>query len=169
MKSIEKLRRVANEWCTSVVSELVSVYTGDYVRSESVSDVQVANALRNAIKEIEQEFKELDDGELAEMGLMRLPLDANGVPVRVGDVMECFGSWEGVSPFEVRAMWLDEGGWELYDRLGDRCRPSVTSHHREPTVEDVLRELMAEVSGPCYAEDVLLEKYAPRLRLAEEE
>lgn len=164
MKSIEKLRRVANEWCTSVVSELVSVYTGDYVRSESVSDVQVANALRNAIKEIEQEFKELDDGELAEMGLMRLPLDADGVTVRVGDVME----WLDGDTFEVVGI----GGETLFYAENDSVdwtRVKGKRHHHEPTVEDVLRELMAEVSGPCYAEDVLLEKYAPRLRLAEEE
>lgn len=71
-----------------------------------------------------------------------LPVDAEGVPIHIGDMMEPNGanSLFGQASFEVRAMRCDEGGWEVYDRLGDRYAPSLLRHHHAPTVEDVLRE-----------------------------
>lgn len=110
------------------------------------------------------------DEKLAELGWVRLPVDADGVPIRVGDVMESKGSdflFDEAS-FEVRAMRCDECGWEVYDRLGDRYAPSLLRHHHAPTVEDVLREF-----GDWYAhtkggrdEDGIVAEYAAKLRLA---
>lgn len=163
MKSVKKLRVYAKTTLGPLTRACVGGMLDDIEHEHSLLMRQAVNKAhadgeRNVIKGIEQ------DDELAEMGLMRLPLDANGVPVRVGDVME----WADGDTFEVVGI----GGETLFYAENDSVdwtRVKGKRHHHEPTVEDVLRELMAETSGPFYAEDVLLEKYAPRLRLAEEE
>ena len=108
--------------------------------------------------------------------MVELPRDRDGVPIHVGDVMESNGanSLFGQASFEVRAMRYDEGGWEVYDRLGDRYMPSLLRHHHAPTVEDVLREFTDEVWNRCCEGatasdsgiDGLVAEYADKLRLA---
>ena len=109
-------------------------------------------------------------------GWIRLPKDADGEPIHVGDVMESKGSgllFDKAS-FEVRIMRCDECGWEVYDRLGDRYEPSLLRHYHAPTVEDVLRQVIAcanngtHVHGALDTEQIVAE-YAAKLRLAEEE
>ena len=46
-----------------------------------------------------------------------LPKDADGEYIHIGDVME-LTRLSNKPSFEVRAMRYDEGGWEVYDRLG---------------------------------------------------
>ena len=116
------------------------------------------------------------DENMAEYGWVRLPKDANGEPIHIGDVMESKGSdflFDEAS-FEVRSMRCNECGWEVYDRLGDRYAPSLLRHHHEPTVEDVLRQVIAcanngtHVHGALDTEQIVAE-YAAKLRLAEGE
>ena len=107
---------------------------------------------------------------------IELPKDADGEYIHVGDEMEPNGanSLFGQASFEVRAMRYDEGGWEVYDRLGDRYAPSLLRHHHAPTVEDVLREFAEKVIDsqipsvhPTYEEAIA--EYAGKLRLAKED
>ena len=113
--------------------------------------------------------------DLERCGWIRLPKDADGEYINIGDVMESKGSnlLFGESSFEVRSMRCDECGWEVYDRLGDRYAPSLLRHHHAPTVEDVLREFANEVYADADNEirdrDFLCAKYAKRLTLAEVE
>ena len=114
---------------------------------------------------------------------MMLPKDADGVPIHVGDVMESKdgGPLFDEGSFEVRAMRCDECGWEVYDRLGDRYAPSLLRHYHEPTVKDVLREVVTlchntwkkESAFEFYDVDDVMEsgniaEYAAKLRLAGE-
>lgn len=105
---------------------------------------------------------------LDESAWVKLPVDADGVPIRVGDVMESKdgGLLFGADSLEVRVMWLDECGWEVVDRLGDRCAPSLLRHHAL-TVEDVLQEFRDEVQRCCDTYDAIAE-YADRIREAVE-
>lgn len=101
---------------------------------------------------------------MAEHGWVRLPVDADGVPIHVGDVME----WDN-GTFTVHELKVTEDGWTTWDEQhgytvhADECR-----HHRAPTVEDVLREFADEVRRCCDTADTVAE-YAAKLRLAGDE
>ena len=113
---------------------------------------------------IDDAIKELADNiedEVAER-YVALPLDADGVPIRVGDDMETLmvGHEGNHSPVEWVSLTAD--GWDV-----DGEPPTSMRHYQPPTVESTLREMLAEIGeGGVYAEDVLLAKYAPKLRLA---
>ena len=113
-----------------------------------------------------------DPETMAENGWVKLPADADGEPIHIGDVMESKGSdfLFGENSFEVRSMRCDECGWEVYDRLGGRYAPSLLQHHHAPTVEDVLREMLYKAHIYDRQEMELLPdliaEYATKLRLA---
>ena len=103
-------------------------------------------------------------------GWVRLPLDADGKPINIGDVME----WPDGETFEV--VGIGQGTLFYVDgdggALADWTHASTKRHHHAPTVEDVLRELVAAYmdtplddsnDGEFFAE------YAAKLRLAESE
>ena len=111
----------------------------------------------------------MEDGEMAAErdGWVRLPVDADGVPIHVGDVME----WDN-GTFTVHELKVTEDGWTTWDEQhgytvhADECR-----HNHAPTVEDVLREFFvyAERGKEHRSEDVddaVLAQYAAKLRLA---
>ena len=120
-------------WCPRHKKELTAIAD----RIDAEYEKGIVDALLN-------DGLPMSDEIMAEHGWVRLPVDADGVPIRVGDVMESNGanSLFGQASFEVRAMRYDEGGWEVYDRLGDRYMPSLLRHYKPPTVEDVLREML---------------------------
>ena len=76
---------------------------------------------------------------------VKLPVDANGVPIRVGDVI---AYEDNTKPKEVVALvppsvvMVDSG-----PRFADSCR-----HYKTPTVEDVLREIVHKCQ-PTYSKD----------------
>ena len=107
---------------------------------------------------------------------VKLPLDADGVPIHVGDVMEA----DNGTTFEVEHISLYPWGWrcdgEGKDRSGVTCTahaiPDGCRHHHAPTVEDLLREyaLKCEEAGNSGPEvKRLATEYAARLMLAGEE
>ena len=104
---------------------------------------------------------------------IRLPLDADGIPIHIGDVMDSKVDhlFDG-RPFEVRALVLCEGEWEAADsRFGNRYEPNSLRHHHAPTVEDVLREFALAVckDDALTIREGVVEEYAKRLTLAEGE
>ena len=96
---------------------------------------------------------------------VKLPVSADGKPIRVGDVME---NSDGIR-FVVKFMSLHDSEWRI-NAAG--LRPSRLHHHHEPTVEDVLREFAIEID-PMADVDVIgakvIAEYAKRLRLADKE
>ena len=100
---------------------------------------------------------------------VRLPVDARGEPIRMGDVMDPRVDYlfDG-KPFTVRALVLCEDGWEAADgRFGNRYEPDSLRHHHAPTVEDVLREFAEGLGVPVA--DSYVAASAAKLRLAEGE
>lgn len=104
---------------------------------------------------------------MAEHGWVRLPKDADGVPIHIGDVME----WNR-KPFAALVITITKDGWEMWDGEHGRAVPvELARHHHAPTVEDVLREFgdwYAHTKGGC-DEDGIIAEYAAKLRLAEED
>lgn len=106
-------------------------------------------ALDEKEDELDRVLRERDEG------WMRLPLDSDGEPIRVGDVIES----DCEMPSRVTGMecvWsvADEPGWNLYwgnvMRYGSEDtdwgvfsdRPSTYRHAKPRSLEDVLRELV---------------------------
>ena len=106
---------------------------------------------------------------------VRLPVDARGELIRMGDVMDPRVDYlfDG-KPFTVRALVLCEDGWEAADgRFGNRYEPDSLHHHHAPTVEDVLREFgkgwYEQMSGPeTFDIADYVERYAAKLQLRED-
>lgn len=94
---------------------------------------------------------------------VKLPVDADGVPIRVGDVMEWCDSGETLT---VEGIGRDV----LFYIDGENAEWTAARnkrHHKPPTVEDVLREFALRVAGKeCMTarHDVIAE-YAAKLRL----
>lgn len=108
-----------------------------------------------------------DPETMAENGWVRLPKDADGEYIHIGDVMAYA---DNTKPMVVVALvppavFLTEDG----PRYADMCR-----HYHKPTVEDVLREFAERYldyegvpsAGRRGIGEALMDEYAAKLRLA---
>ena len=110
---------------------------------------------------------------LKEHGWVRLPVDADGVPIRVGDRVQFLGS----DPSTVSHMSLASDGWRVYVKYdGDLGTgsgdPNCMRHYTPPTVEDVLREFSCVLMGKQEFDGDVAEaiaEYAAKLQLKEDE
>ena len=116
-------------------------------------------------KRLEDAAAKREDVEIFGVEYTALPLDADGVPIHVGDVMD-----KG----EVTCIRDCGKGWEVVlNNLYTYDTPSL--HHHEPTVEDVLREFTDEVWNRCCEGatasdsgiDELVAEFAAKLMLKE--
>ena len=115
----------------------------------------------------------MTDAELADHGLVRLPTDADGVPIHVGDVLT-----DGEYTFRVDELAaFGDGSWSIRNEDGNAWAACDVTHHHEPTVEDVLLEFTDEVWNRCCEGatasdsgiDELVAECAAKLRLAGED
>lgn len=112
-----------------------------------------------------------DPETMAEHGWIKLPVDADGMLIRVGDVMEWPTTGE---TFEVVGLgdgvlfYVEDG-----EERADWTEASTKRHHHPPTVEDVLAEFADRVcnSGHQWGLDAAdtIAEYAAKLRLKEDE
>ena len=94
---------------------------------------------------------------------MRLPVDADGVPIHLGDTLK----W----PDGGRLTVIGIGSGVVFYDDDDGVQwtmPVNKRHYHKPTVEDVLREFGDEVRRCCDTEDTIAE-YAKKLQLREEQ
>ena len=124
---------------------------------------------------------------LKEHGWVKLPVDADGVPIHVGDVVTMQLLFGGESkPLVVDRMELSHGRdgdlWCVALDTDKECwnEPSLMHHYTLPTVEDVLLEAckayhglmvesMSDVAHDMQAPSEVIAEYAAKLRLAEGE
>ena len=143
MESIDKLRMLAYE-----------CYTFN----------DCSDKLMEIADEIEREIAERERKVLADLNkfYMKLPLDADGVPIRLGDTVECEPSGVfRVSYVGASAAVADEGPLVVINDTSRVCR-----HVKPRTVEDVLRECCNEWNEHCGDEweSGVYAKYADELR-----
>ena len=150
----------------SITDELREWVTYHYTGWESkrVEGYAIADRIDAEHQKAIRELNNLADASVL------LPVDADGVPIHVGDVMEGEKIGGGFGePFEVVGYIMSNGELEPMDK--HKCpRKRKYSHHHEPTVEDVLREFgdwYAHTKGGC-DEDGIIAEYAAKLRLAGE-
>ena len=89
-----------------------------------------------------------------------LPVDADGVPIHVGDWIT--GKWDAKA--KVVAITSEDVYWWEPDGC-HWCHAYEVHHHRAPTVEDVLREFAYGLGVPVA--DSYVAATAAKLRLAE--
>ena len=107
--------------------------------------------------------------DLEKAGWVKSPVDSDGVPIRVGDVMEGEKIGGGFGePFEVAGYIMSNGELEPMDEHKCPRKRKYLRHHHEPTVEDVLLELLdeAEHFHSLEEEREAIAEYAAKLRLA---
>jgi hypothetical protein len=103
---------------------------------------------------------------------MELPLDGNGVPIRVGDVVaeKPFRPKTGEKPAEVVCMLLNSDGWAIgdCDPRGHWYGPLQLEHVKPRTIEDVLTDLTNEVAKQGHQIGLtageIIAKYADEIR-----
>ena len=109
-----------------------------------------------------------EDVTLWGVDYMPYPLDADGVPIHAGDMLDGYGK-----TIEVVELRIGRSGWVIVSRDGNAYADCAAfSHHRAPTVEDVLREFITkaeDIGDYEVSEDALIAEYAARLRLAGDE
>lgn len=113
---------------------------------------------------------------MAEHGWVKLPVDADGVPFRIGDKVDSDhyedGTVIGVHYFRApngvvfEEIAVQPNGWDTATWRD----PDEYAHHHEPTVEDVLREFAEKITDsqipgmhPTYEEAIA--EYAAKLQL----
>ena len=121
------------------------------------------------------EGNEVIAADLEKAGWVKLPLDADGVPIHVGDVMEwCDPDGEVTVTCEVDAVGVEcFFAWDgANGRYAQKCANDYR-HHRPPTVEDILKEFASDIADVLGGDDFRLEdndelfaEYAAKLRLA---
>ena len=139
---------------------------------DTMTDAQLADRIDAEVADMQafcdrlrEAAESREDVTLWGTDYIALPVDADGVPIRVGDVMDK-GAVTCIS---------DRGkGWEVVlNNLYTYDTPSL--HHHKTTVEDVLREFTDEVWNRCCEGatasdsgiDELVAECAAKLRLAE--
>lgn len=108
------------------------------------------------------------DDAMAEHGWVRLPKDADGEYIHIGDELDD-GLSRAFAPKKVKMLMLEDDEWAL-NFGGGWCsmKHHEWRHYHAPTIEDTLHELigkalmLSEVDG----ENELVAEYAKRLRLA---
>ena len=137
-----------------------------------------ANRVDAYTKGYDEGFASADDlaaqheDAMAGHGWVRLPVDAEGVPIRIGERVQLVGN----DPSTVSHMSLADDGWRVYVKYDGGIgtgsgEPKRIRHHHAPTVEDVLREFVArtQMLGCVEDEYALVAEYAAKLRLAGDE
>ena len=173
MESIDRLREYVHGNCATE-NERAILRMADAIERE-VEEKRIAayNEGYDAGFASADDWAAQHEDAMAEHGWVRLPVDADGEPIHVGDVME----WcQGGNVFTVTVLGLVSREWEIWgddaDYAPDECR-----HHHAPTVEDVLAEFADEVwnrycNGTTASDSGVREleaEYAAKLRLAGDE
>ena len=123
-------------------------------------EVEHEKALAEQFNSLTVDMKPMTEENMAEEGWVRLPVDADGVSINVGDKLDGYKE-----TIVVEEMALQYGSWALVneDQRKFYC-PEAFTHHKA-TVEDVLREFKEELrDAPDDAIAELTARYARRAR-----
>ena len=192
MRSIDNLREYvlnAPSICSTTRAILVCYIDGIEREVEELRDRDYRNGREDA--KVAVEFADRlkaaadkrEDVTLFGVDYTALPVDADGVPIHVGDVLDGYGK-----TIEVVELRYGRSGWVLISRDGNAYADCAAfTHHHAPTVEDVLREFVERLDEigseddcvgvdeqecrACIRRDIAAAyaEYAAKLRLAGDE
>lgn len=138
-----------------------------YVALNAIADAIDAEEaeMRDFCEKLNELADEREEVDLFGHAYVPLPLDANGVPIRVGDWiagrLDVGAKVEAVTSDDV--YWFEPDGCHW-------CHASEVRHYHKPTVEDLLREMAVDWDCAADGEDkeAVLKEYAAKLRLADD-
>jgi len=117
-------------------------------------------------RQLEVLYRDMSDAEY-----VKLPVDADGVTIHVGDMMDAEKVGGGFcEPFEVVGYIMSNGELEPIDKHKCPRKSKYLHHHHAPTVEDVLREFYSRycTTKPKEEDDAILAEFAAKLKLADD-
>lgn len=144
----------------------------------------ILDAIEREVGEMQRaltiDAKPMTDENMAERGWVRLPKDADGEYIHVGDVVAATLAHGGSGRWVVDRMELtrayDQDLWQIALDKDGACwvTPSTVRHYHAPTVEDVLREFgrgwHEQMNGPeTFDIADYVERYAAKLTLRGDE
>ena len=170
MRSIDNLRERANGLHGVYINQAdhtITVTTG-WDAPPDMDSVSLRDHVNGILDGIEREVGDM----------VPLPVDADGVPIHVGETVTCVLPFGGESkPFVVDRMELGRDGdgdvWSVALDRPTSCweQPLLLRHHHAPTVEDVLAEML-DVWGESpsnVTNEAIIAEYAAKLRLVGDE
>ncbi len=96
---------------------------------------------------------------------VELPKDADGVTIHVGDTLDGYNETT-----VVKRLTLDDDGWFMTCENGFWFDFTAFTHHHEPTVEEVMQEMLEQAVGYSDAHTTValnaIAEYSAKLRLA---
>ena len=138
---------MAERYCNFKDDNIVKFVEGDFDRlCDAIDAVHAGLERENA--ELRQRVAKLDESaDSMHDGWVRLPVDADGEPIHVGDGIEIIGGEDGVA---VAIELCEDGGWNVSMRPTGWDTPTLFAaesvrHYHAPTVEDVLRDMPGEL------------------------
>ena len=139
MESIDKLREYVHGNCATE-NERAILRMADAIEREVEDNARFRAEAEPFHDRLCEAAEAREDVTLWGVDYTALPVDADGEPVHVGDVMET----KSGKRFEVRFFTLNSVEW-LVNSEG--WWPAKLRHYHKPTVEDVLREFAAQVTN----------------------
>lgn len=151
IKAVDKLCEWAND-------RLDGYAHADAIRFADEIEAETAE-MREFCERVEKAAKARDELEVFGTAYMPLPLDADGVPIRVGDVMVDYKTPRNVVAVAPDSFMMD--GYET----DSFYRPGLAKNHRhvKRTLEDVLSDFAAEVENDRNTIETA-RKYADEIR-----
>lgn len=127
IKALEKLRECANHESAGFFVNLEQAFgLSRYKCGDSTVKPNGGMILNAIADEIEAEISDR---------YMLLPMDTDGVPIRVGDICKM-----NDERFEVRQLRTDGDYWWAVDRLGEFYMAKFCRHVKSRTLEDIVQD-----------------------------
>ena len=160
MESIKRLREYVNGIAN--VSSMTKANMSIYIDSIDKEVDEMWHALTI-------DAKPMTDENMAADGWVRLPVDADGEYIHVGDVMETDNGIREVDVLQKSSRKWSIGLVPVGGGAFSWRDAETLCHHHAPTVEDVLREFFSRyvTTKPKEEDDAIIAEYAAKLRLAE--
>lgn len=129
-------------------------------------DQAIAIADRIDAEHVDDVAKAYDEGRngmkaLLERDYVKLPTDADGVSIHIGDVLTDDAEFK--SEGNVKCLMLDEDGWMVgFGKGWTYTRNHEWHHYHKPTIEEVLREFAFQ-NGQSVTDDGIVAEFAEKL------
>lgn len=167
LESIEKLLEFVGDMNATEINDHIKARPDGFVVSFRIDNEWLAGWNRAVLATVEKIEKEVSER------YMELPVDADGVPIHVGDVMNFSKNVRNLFVLGVGIADATGDEWGVFvldDRRYMWFNAGLLHHYHEPTVEGVLRDMCLEIDRRCERGsidyDELFAEYAKRLRLA---
>ena len=120
------------------------------------------------------------ENAMREHGWVKLPVSEDGDVLHVGEMVDeklPFGGYAAPAPIDTMELSRGASGYRWMVKLDAEGRalisPKLLRHHHEPTVEDVLQEMLEQAVGYGDAHTTValnaIAEYAAKLRLSNSE